>query len=326
MHNFPHNLLELFLRNLILIRECEESFVEPILDKSVLCPCHLYSGQEAIATGLCTLLEKNDKVFGTHRSHGHYLAKGGSLNELVAEIYCKESGCCKGRGGSMHLVAPEVGFMGAAPIVGGTIPLALGAGYAAKVKKDNSLAVSFFGDGATGEGVLLESMNIAALNKLPVIFACENNLYSTHLGLKEIRSSTEIYRIAEPLNIKSYRVDGNDVMAVADSAQEAIALCRNGQGPVFMEFLTYRTRGHVGPDDNIQGTRTDIRPQTEISAWLEKDPIEKYEKYLIDNNVLSNSDIIRIRNEIKDLLLTAHSQARNSSFPDVKGVLKYVYN
>lgn len=325
MNSFSRSLLELFLRNLILIREAEESFVEPILDQTVLCPCHLYSGQEAIATGLCSQLENHDKVFGTHRSHGHYLAKGGSLDQMVAEIYCKETGCCKGRGGSMHLVAPEVGFLGAAPIVGGTISLALGAAYAAKAAKESSIAVSFFGDGATGEGVLFESMNIAALHKLPIIFACENNLYSTHLNIKEIRSTLEIFKMGEALDIKSLRVDGNNVLEVATVSQEAIAHCRSGNGPVFIEFLTYRSRGHVGPDDNIQGNHTDIRPKKEIEAWKNKDPIKDFRNHLIDNEIMTEEEISRLHEKIKGEVAEAHRKAREAAFPAAEGVNEYVY-
>ena len=167
--------LEHLYRTMLRIRLSEESLIEPILKGDIRTPCHLYSGQEAIATGLCATLIQDVYVFGCHRSHGHYLAKGGSLQAMMAEIYCKETGCSHGRGGSMHLIDPEVGMMGAAPIVAGTISLAVGAALASSIRKDGRVSVSFFGDGATGEGVLYESINFAALKKLPVIFACENN-------------------------------------------------------------------------------------------------------------------------------------------------------
>ncbi|MEN6508299.1 MAG: thiamine pyrophosphate-dependent dehydrogenase E1 component subunit alpha, partial [Smithella sp.] len=156
---------------MLRIRFAEESFVDPILRGEIRCPCHLYSGEEAIAAGLCASLNDRDYVFGNHRSHGHFLAKGGSLQELVAEIYCRETGCSRGRGGSMHLIDPAVGMLGAAPIVAGTISLAVGAALASSIRRDKRVAVSFFGDGATGEGVLYESMNFASLRKLPIIFA-----------------------------------------------------------------------------------------------------------------------------------------------------------
>ncbi len=176
MKQYPKKFLLDLYRQMVRIRVCEESFVEPILRKEILCPVHLYSGEEAIAVGVCAALKKEDYVFGTHRSHGHYLAKGGSLKELVAEVYCKETGCAKGRGGSMHILAPEVGMMGAAPIVAGTISLAMGAALAASIRHEERIAVSFFGDGAAGEGVLCEAINFAALHCLPLLLVCENNL------------------------------------------------------------------------------------------------------------------------------------------------------
>ena len=173
-------LLELY-RTMLTIRIAEESFVPLILDGTVRCPVHLYSGQEAIATGLCRVLGPQDYVFGSHRSHGHFLAKGGSIRKLVAEVYCREDGCSRGRGGSMHLIDPENGMLGSVPIVAGTIALAVGAALAARIRRDDRVVVTFFGDGATGEGVLYESMNFAVVKRLPIIFACENNLYSTHM-------------------------------------------------------------------------------------------------------------------------------------------------
>jgi pyruvate dehydrogenase E1 component alpha subunit len=303
----------------------EESFVAPINDGTVRCPVHLYSGEEAIAVGIGSVLTQKDYVFGTHRSHGHYLAKGGDLNAMVAEIYCKESGCSRGRGGSMHLVAPDVGMLGAAPIVAGTISLALGAALTAQIKKDKRVAISYFGDGATGEGVLYESMNFASLKKPPIIFACENNLYSTHLPISECRVRKDIYTIGVPFGIKSLQVDGNDVLKVYENAKKAIADCRNGKGPYFIEFLTYRHRGHVGPDDNIQGSHTDIRPQNEIRSWLKRDPIKQFEKYLMKNNILDMKKMNAIKLKIQQEVEEAHIFARQSQYPAKGEVAKYVF-
>lgn len=216
-------------RTMLRIRFCEESLVEPILKGEVRCPCHLYTGQEAVATGVCAALEEGDYMFGNHRSHGHYLAKGGDMKQMIAEIYGKETGCSRGRGGSMHLIAPEVGFLGAAPIVGGTISLAVGAALASKIRGDNRVTVSFFGDGATGEGVFYESLNFASLKKLPVIFACENNFYSTHMPLRECRPEDNIYKSGEPFCVAGYRVDGNDVLEVYEFAKKAVEICRKGK-------------------------------------------------------------------------------------------------
>ena len=218
-------LLELY-RTMVRIRLCEESLVEPILNGETRCPVHLYSGEEAVATGVCAALSQGDYVFGTHRSHGHYLAMGGGMNELVAEIFCKENGCSKGRGGSMHVIAPNMGFMGAAPIVAGTIPLALGAALASKIRGDGKISVSFFGDGATGEGVLYESLNFAALKKLPILFVCENNFYSTHLPIRECRPKDEIFSIGNPFDIVSLKVNGNDVLEVYEASQKAVEMLK----------------------------------------------------------------------------------------------------
>jgi len=310
---------------MIKIRLVEESFVEPIVKGEIKTPCHLYTGEEAIATGVCATLNLDDRVFGNHRSHGHYLAKGGSLKKMVAEIYSRKTGCAKGRGGSMHLCAPDVGMMGAAPIVGGTISLAVGSALASKIKKDKRVTVSFFGDGATGEGVLYESLNFASLKKLSIIFACENNLYSTHMPINECRPDSDIYKIALPFDIKSFRVDGNDVLKVYEIAKKSVEMCRSGKGPVFIEFLTYRLRGHVGPDDNIQGTHTDIRPKSEIEKWRKKDPLKKFEKYLIRNKITDDQKLKSIKKEIEKEVITAHNFAKNSPYPKKSELTKYVF-
>jgi len=303
----------------------EESLVEPILKREVLCPCHLYSGEEAIAVGICASLNDYDYVFGNHRSHGHYLAKGGSLNEMIAEIYGKETGCSRGRGGSMHLIAPEVGMLGSAPIVSGTISLATGAALAASIRNDGRVAVSFFGDGAVGEGVIYESLNFAALKKLPILFVCENNFYATHMPLRECRIQNNIYKVAEPFGIESKEVDGNDVLAVYEAGKGAIEKCRRGEGPVFLECLTYRFRGHVGPDDNIQGNHTDIRPRSEIEEWLKKDPIKIFKIYLTKENIFSETELEKIENEVEKEVASAHTFARESAYPEVSELGKYLF-
>ncbi len=302
-------------RAMVRIRVCEESFVEPILAREILCPVHLYTGQEAVAAGVCAALSKEDYIFGNHRSHGHYLAKGGGMRELVAEVYCRETGCSRGWGGSMHLVDPSVGMMGSAPIVAGTVSLALGAALASKIRGDGRVAVSFFGDGASGEGVLCESLNFAALERLPLLFVCENNLYSTHLPIDEIRVSRKIFELGIPFGVTSRRVDGNDALAVHEAARKAVSMCRKGKGPVFLECLTYRMRGHVGPDDNIQGTHTDIRPPAEVEKWRRKDPIRRIERHILRNRVASREELAEIRAEAEAEVREAHDFARRSPFP-----------
>ncbi len=317
-------LLKLY-RTMLRIRFVEEGFVEPILNGEVKCPVHLYSGEEAIATGVCTALTPDDYVLGNHRSHGHYLAKGGDLNALVAEVYCRETGCSRGRGGSMHLIAPDVSMLGSAPIVAGTISLALGAALASSIRGDGRVAVSFFGDGATGEGVLCESINFAALKKLPIIFVCENNLYSTHLSIDEIRVNREIHHLGKPFGAKSIQVDGNDVLSVYEHAKQAVSACRNGEGPVLLECVTYRQRGHVGPDDNVQGLHTDIRPQKELAHWIAKDPLKKLEAYMLKECCLSIADLDKIKITVEKEVAEAFEYALTSQFPASCGGGNYVF-
>lgn len=326
MTHYSRELLGNLYRTMFRIRLCEESFVEPILKGEVKCPCHLYSGQEAIATGVCAALDEKDYIFGNHRSHGHYLAKGGGMPELIAEIYGKETGCSKGRGGSMHLIAAERGMLGAAPIVAGTISLAVGAALASKIREDNRVTVSFFGDGAAGEGALYESLNFASLKKLPIIFACENNLYSTHMPIRECRLKNNIFEIGKPFCIVSSKIDGNDVLKVYEAAKKAVEACRKGEGPVFLECMTYRFRGHVGTDDNIQGTHTDIRPKEEIEKWLKKDPIKRFERFLLKNKILKGEDLINIKKEAEDEVSEAHAFAKNSPYPEKGELARYVYS
>jgi len=317
-------LIKLYM-TMVRIRLCEESLVEPILNGEVRCPVHLYSGEEAIATGVCFALSEKDYVFGTHRSHGHYLAKGGSMQALVAEIYGKETGCSKGRGGSMHVCDPERGMVGAVPIVGGTIPLALGAALASKIRREKKVTVSFFGDGAAGEGVLYESLNFAGLRKLPIIFACENNFYSTHMPIRECRPENNIFKIGAPFCIQSYRVDGNDVLKVYEVTKHSVGLCRRGLGPVFIEFMTYRLRGHVGPDDNIQESHTDIRPKEEIEKWRKKDPIRRFQAFLIKNRIIRRETLERIDREVEEEVKEAHEYAKRSPYPNPNELTKYVF-
>ncbi|MBI4744819.1 MAG: thiamine pyrophosphate-dependent dehydrogenase E1 component subunit alpha [Actinobacteria bacterium] len=299
--------------------------MEPIIQGEVKCPCHLCSGQEAIAVGVCASLDEKDYIFGTHRSHGHYLAKGGGMPELIAEIYGKQTGCSRGRGGSMHLIAPDKGVMGAVPIVGGTISLAVGAALASKIRKENRVTVSFFGDGASGEGVLYESLNFASLKRLPIIFACENNLYSTHMPIKECRSKNNIFEIGNSFCIPSYRVDGNDVLKVYELTKKAVEKCKENKGPVFIEFMTYRLRGHVGADDNIQGNRTDIRPNDEIEEWKRKDPLKKFEKFLLENGFLTKENMEIIKKEIEEEVRNAYVFAQNSPYPEKSELINHVF-
>ncbi|MFH2067789.1 MAG: thiamine pyrophosphate-dependent dehydrogenase E1 component subunit alpha [Pseudomonadota bacterium] len=325
MKTYSNTFLSRLLSTMLTIRICEEKLVDPILKGKIRCPVHLYTGEEAVATGVCGCLSREDYIFGTHRSHGHYIAKGGNINRLVAEFYGKAGGCSRGRGGSMHIIDTDNGILGATPIVAGTIPLALGASLASRIRKEKRVTVCFFGDGATGEGVLYESLNFASLHKLPIVFVCENNFYSTHMSIEECRPNNDIYRIAEPFDIRAIKVDGNDVLKVYESAEKAIDQCRNNEGPVFIECTTYRLRGHVGPDDNIQGTHTDIRSEIEIMEWREKDPITNFETYLANNNILTREQIGAIRLDVENNVKEAFRFAHECPYPNEVELNHYVF-
>jgi pyruvate dehydrogenase E1 component alpha subunit len=325
MSNYSKEFLIGLYQSMLKIRLCEESFVNPILEGDIRCPVHLCSGQEAVAVGVCRTLDKSDYVFGGHRSHGHFLAKGGDLGELISEVYGKKTGCSRGRGGSMHLIDPDIGMLGSAPIVAGTISLALGAALSCKMRKNGGVAVCFFGDGATGEGVIYESMNFASLHKLPIIFVCENNLYSTHMPINKCRNSNDICSIAEPFGVLTHEIAGNNVLDVYACSQHAVQHCREGRGPVFIECKTYRLRGHVGPDDNIQGTHTDIRPEQEVEAWKKKDPVLTFQRYLIDNNIIDTQELNKLEKEMENELEKAILFSEQSDYPDGSEVLAYVY-
>lgn len=260
-------------RSILRIRRVQEALAERYAEQEMRCPMHLCIGQEAIAVGVCEALQPNDLVFSNHRAHGHYLAKGGNLNAMVAELYGRATGCCGGRGGSMHLIDLDVGFMGSTSIVGGTVPLAVGSAWAASLKQSGQVTVVFFGDGCFEEGVVHESMNFAALYKLPVVFVCENNDFSVYTRLNERQPERPIHRLAEAHGMMAYHGNGNDVEEVLGIARKAIDNTRRGLGPQFLEFHTYRWREHCGPNfDNELAYRS----AQEIEAGMNNCPLASY--------------------------------------------------
>ena len=317
----PVTLLRAMYVTMLRIRLFEERAADLAESGEIKTPCHLYIGQEAIATGVCAALEPGDYVWGGHRSHGHYLAKGGDLRAMMAELYGKATGCSKGRGGSMHLVAPQVGILGTVPLVAGTIPLAVGAGLASRLRGDCRVSVSFFGDGATDEGHFYESMNLAALYRLPVIFVCENNFYSTHMHLLERRAEDNIYKAGEAHGIPGIRLDGNDVIAVYRATVEAVHRARNGNGPTLLECRTYRWRGHVGPAWDLD---VGIRRKEELKEWMQKDPIARARAHLIELG-MPKEEFDRIEQEIRAEIEEAVVFARQSPYPDQSELLDHVF-
>lgn len=313
-------LLEMYGK-MLLIRRFEECVADLVEDGQIATPCHFCIGQEAAAVGVCEALEKTDTVWGAHRSHGHYLAKGGNVNRLMAEILCRATGCSGGRGGSMHVIDQSVGVMGTVPIVGATIPIAVGAALASKLRGANSVSVSFFGDGATEEGHFHESLNLAGIQNLPVIFVCENNLYSSHMGIFQRRREDNIIRSAETHGIAGERIDGNDVEAVFEATTNAVEMARRGGGPTLLELRTFRWRGHVGPkwDEDVGVKRKD-----ELKEWLHRDPIAACKRRLCSLGV-GAATFDKIDREVETSVLNSLEFAQASPAPTPESVTDYVY-
>jgi len=320
--DIPRVTFKTMYATMLRIRKFEEKVAQLVSLKEIICPCHLYIGQEAIAAGVCASLKKDDWVFSTHRSHGHYIAKGGSLKALMAELYGKATGCSGGYGGSMHLAAPEIGLPGSSAIVAGTVPLAAGAALAFTLQKKDSVAVAFFGDGAVDEGVWYETLNFASLKKLPVIFVCENNLYSTHMSLADCLADTSIYKKADAFKMPGVRIDGNNVVEVYAAAQSAIDNARQGKGPTLIECMTYRWLGHVGSSDDLD---KGLRSRAELEDWIARCPIKTYEAFLLKQNIMSRTEKARISKEIDAEIEKAYIFAKESPYPDVSQVAGKVF-
>ena len=300
------NLSEL-QASMLRIRLVEESIANKYSEQKMRCPTHLSIGQEAIAVGVCSNLTNEDQVLSSHRAHAHYLAKGGCLNSMLAEIYGKVTGCSKGMGGSMHLIDKSVGFMGSTAIVGNTIPVAVGSALAMKIQEKKSISCIFFGDGATEEGVFYESINFAIIHNLPVLFICENNLYSVYSGL-EVRQpkGRKIFEMVRAFGIESSHGDGNNVQQVSDYVELVRDKILSGNGPQFLEFDTYRWREHCGPNyDNDIG----YREEEEFLEWVKKDPL----KSVYDNK--DQSSIKEFFSKFNEEIKKAHQFADNSEFP-----------
>jgi len=313
---------KLLYEKMLLIRRAEEAIADHYHDKGMRCPVHLCIGQEAVAAGVSATLKMTDKVFSNHRAHGHYLAKGGNLNSMIAELYGRETGCCGGRGGSMHMVDLNAGFLGATPIVGGTVPLAVGSAWATKLQKKDDVTVVYFGDGCFEEGVLHEAMNFAVLHSLPILFVCENNNYSVYTSRDKRQPNRPIYEIAKAHGIKSEYGNGNDVEAVFDLSACAVSNLRNGLGPWFLEFSLFRWREHCGPDYDHH---MNYRSISEIKAGLSSCPIEAYEKVILNRGYLTNESLKKIEDEVKDKLISAFSLAWTDRKPTTEDARAYVY-
>lgn len=311
------------LRAMKLIRRAEETIADRYDEQKMRCPTHLSIGQEAVAAGVCATLTDADLAVSGHRAHAHYLAKGGSLNAMIAEIYGKITGCSRGKGGSMHLIDERVGFMGSTAIVGGTVPVGVGLAYAAKVKREPTIVCVFIGDAVAETGVFFEALNFAVLKRLPVLFACENNLYSVYSPLAVRQPPGRvIHQLVGGFGLPTALVDGNDAIAVAEAAAQAVRSIRDGNGPYFLEFATYRWREHCGPRfDNHLGYRT---PE-EFATWQARDPIPRLERLLIDNGTLDESGLATIEHAVRHEVDAAFAFAEASAFPEPSDAFTDLY-
>lgn len=299
-------------RKMLKIRLAESRVAEVYPTDRIQSPVHLSLGQEAIAAGVCHALRRDDHIYGTYRGHGIFIAKGGDLKKAFAELYAKDTGCCRGKGGSMHYVAPEVGLMGCSAIVASTIPVAVGDAFAAKYLGLDRVAVAFFGDGAVGEGVFFESLNFAVLKQVPVIFVLENNNYAVHSCVKERHRVTELYKHGEGLGIKSIRTDGFDVANVYANMREAVQTVRSSSSPMLLEFITHRWAEHVGPGADH---KEKYRDQELLQLAIEKDSIQMARDTMRREFGFNDSDFLKIENELKAEIDEAVSFAEKSSIP-----------
>jgi TPP-dependent pyruvate/acetoin dehydrogenase alpha subunit len=312
------------LRAMLRIRGVEETLAGLYRDEQEMrTPTHFSIGQEATAVGVCAALERDDLVYSGHRCHAHYLAKGGDLLGMVGELYGKEIGCAHGRGGSVHLNDPAVGFVAATAILSETIAVATGSAWAFAMDGVPRVAVSFFGDGATEEGAFTEAVNFAVVQRVPVLFVCENNLYSTHTPLAVRQPTTSrIHERVATYGLPAVEVDGYDVFAVHTAAQEAVAWCRAGKGPYFLECMTYRWREHVGPLwDYDWGYRT----KDEVDAWVARDSIQSAAATLLAEDVLTAADVECWRGEVQAEVDAAIAAAKAAPFPSVERLLDGAY-
>ncbi|MFC2019507.1 thiamine pyrophosphate-dependent dehydrogenase E1 component subunit alpha [Chloroflexota bacterium] len=312
------SLYEMMLR----IRKVEEKIVELYPEQEMRCPTHLSIGEEAVAVGVCEALRADDHIYSTHRCHAHYIAKGGKLKPMLAELYGKRTGCSRGKGGSMHLGAPEVGMLGTSAIVGSAIPLAVGSAFSSVFQGIDRVSVSFFGDAAVEQGTFYESLNFASLKKLPMLFVCENNLYSTQSHISKRQPRDNIYERSKPFGVPGFRVDGNDILAVYRAAKRAIARCRRGEGPTLIECRTYRWREHVGPNyDYDLGYRT----REEVEEWMTRCPIKMYSEILIDLGIISQHELNNIATQLDAEITEAVAFAKNSPMPNKDELFDHVY-
>jgi len=306
-------------RKMLEIRCFEEKVFELYGQNLVPGTIHLYAGEEAVAVGVCSSLRKDDYITSTHRGHGHCIAKGAELKRTMAEILGKKTGYCKGKGGSMHIADFTVGMLGATAVVGAGLPIAVGAGLSAKLRKTDQVVACFFGEGASNQGTFHESLNIASAWSLPVIFVCENNLYAMGTRQSRIMNVENIADRAPAYGIPGVTVDGNDVLAVFEASQKAVDRARGGGGPTLIECKTYRQKGHSRVDP------AKYRPKEEVEQWLARDPLRRFKEALLQNSLISPPELREIEDKVAVNIEEAVKFALQSPYPAPEEALEDVY-
>jgi pyruvate dehydrogenase E1 component alpha subunit len=317
--NMHNDLMKDLYKTMIKIRRFEEATAKYYAAGLIPGFVHLYIGEEAIATGACAAIQNNDFITSTHRGHGHLIAKSGDLKLMMAELFAKRTGYCKGKGGSMHICDLNLGIIGSNGIVGAGLPIAVGVGYGAQVMDQKQVCLCFFGDGAANRGTFHESINLASTWNLPVVYICENNLYGISGCARETMNICDISERSKSYDIPGYSIDGNDVVSVYLTTLEAVNNARNGKGPSLIECKTWRHRGHW------EGDLDQYRDKDEHTAWLLKDPIVNFANKLIKEGVLDQSHLDKIDDEIKAEVEEAIEFAKASDYPDTEELYRDVY-
>lgn len=307
-------------KKMLEIRLFEEKVEELLGNRTIKGTAHLYIGEEAIAVGACAALNPDDYITSTHRGHGHCIAKGGRLDKMMAELWGKTTGYCKGKGGSMHIADIESGNLGANGIVGAGIPIATGAGLSIKLRKTNQVVLCFFGDGATNQGSFHESLNFAGIWRLPVIYICENNLYGISMHISNAVAIEDLAERGDSYGIPGVAVDGNDVMAVYEATREAVARARCGEGAAMIECKTYRWRGHSRSDPRVYRTRE------EEDAWKKSCPIKRFKDYLLRTGTANENEVLAVEQDVVREIEDAVRYAESSPYPTEDEILEDVYS
>lgn len=319
MSELPKETLIEMFRKMLEIRLFEERVFELYGQNLVPGTIHLYAGEESVAVGVCSALDRSDYVTSTHRGHGHCIAKGANLEKTMAEILGKETGYCKGKGGSMHIADFSVGMLGATAVVGAGLPIAVGAGLSAKLRKSNQVVACFFGEGASNQGTFHESLNMASVWKLPVVFVCENNLYAMGTRQSLVMNIENVSDRAAGYGIEGVRVDGNDVTAVYEATSKAVEKARRGEGPTLVECKTYRHKGHSRVDP------AKYRAKEEVQEWLSRDPIKLLRNRLIQKCSVAETELQRIEADVQGEIEEAVKFALKSPYPAPEEALEDIY-